>query len=133
LKGLTVDALHDDVGGLSGVLNAVDGDDILVRHGGGGPSFAHEPLPSTAIGGHVRREHLDRHDPVQFFIKRPEHNSHASAADHLHHFIVRKSPVRTAPFWRGEKVFYFIEGLLLRRRHITGQIRGQMLSRRSVE
>ena len=45
-----VDVLHDQVGQAVGLLDGVDGDDVVVADGGGGPGLAHEALAGGAAG-----------------------------------------------------------------------------------
>ena len=44
LQREAVDELHDQVGDRAGVLDGVDGDDVVVGDGGGGPGLADEAL-----------------------------------------------------------------------------------------
>src|SRR6266851_4940705 len=51
VQRLAVDELHDEVGDGRGVLDGVNADDVLVRHGGGGLRLANEALTGRAAGG----------------------------------------------------------------------------------
>ena len=57
------------------------GDEVVVRHGGGGPRLAAEPLVGHLVVRELRVEHLDRDIPFQVRIVALKHDAHAAATD----------------------------------------------------
>ena len=60
-------------------LDLVDLHDVLVPHLGRRPGLAQEPLAGRRRGGHLRGHHLDRDDPLQHVVERPEDDAEAAA------------------------------------------------------
>ena len=83
-----VDELHHEVRRLRVLLDGVDGDDVLIVDGGGGPGLADEALAGRAVGGVGRRQHLDGDDAVQLLVERLEHDAEAALADDLEHLVM---------------------------------------------
>lgn len=57
--------------------------------GGSGKSFALEPLQRLSIVSHVRGEKRQGHVPVQPQLLGLVHHTHAAAAQHAQHAILR--------------------------------------------
>ena len=91
----------------AGVLDGVDGDDVVVADGGRGPGLAGEPLAGGGAGRQLRGHHLDRHHPVQLLVERPEHDPHPAPADDLLHLVVAQPAERPGLVGRVEEVERF--------------------------
>ncbi len=87
LQGDAGHVFHDQVGNAVGLVNAVDGDDVLVADGGGGASLARKPPSRRDAMSHVRRQHLDRHVAMQRRVERLEHHAHAAPANDPLYFV----------------------------------------------
>ncbi len=91
LQGQAGHVFHDEIGQAVGLVDAVNGDDVLVTDGGGGSTLAGEPPPRHQVVGQVRGQHLDRHQAMQRRIESLEHHAHAAPADDALH-LVRPEP-----------------------------------------
>ena len=117
LQRLAGDVLHHQVRQAVGLVHGMDGDDVIVRDGGGGLGLAQEAFAGDAAGGQLRGQHLDGHDAMQRRIERFEHHAHAAAADLLQHFVA----FQPAKLLR----------LVRRTEETQGQIAGRTLARRA--
>jgi hypothetical protein len=70
LQRLAGHVLHHQVRQAVGLLDRVDGDDVIVADRGLGLGLAHEAPTSGGAGRQLRRHDLDGHDPVQLGIER---------------------------------------------------------------
>ena len=72
----------------SGVgVDRVDGYDVVVNDRRGGLGLAKEPPSGGAAGGHLRGQHLNRHDPVQRRVERFEDDAHAAFTENADDLI----------------------------------------------
>ena len=97
------DVLHHQVGHGAGVLDGVDGDDVVVADGGGGPGLADEPLAGGGADASQRGQHLDGDDAVQLVVEGPQHDAHAAAADDFQDLVMAQPAQRVAARGRLEK------------------------------
>ncbi len=72
-------------------------DDMRVIHRRSRPRLPQEPLPELRIGRQRRRQNLQRHQPAQPLIARPEHHRHPALADLLLQQIPRHPRARAKP------------------------------------
>ena len=93
---------------VAGVLDRVDGDNLVVGDGGRGAGLAGEPAASGAAGRQLRGHHLDRHDPVQRLVERAKYNTHPAATDNLQHLVVPQSPDRPRLVGRFEEAEHLV-------------------------
>ena len=87
LHRLPGDVLHDEVRKSIELVDAVNGDDVVVADGGGRLSLAGEAPPGSGAAGHRGGQHLDRHQPVQRRLEGFQHHSHAALPDHVLHLV----------------------------------------------
>ena len=116
LQRFAGDVLHDQVGQAVRLVDAVDGDDVVVADGGGGLRLAGEAPPGDGAAGHGGGQHLDRHQAVQRRIERLEDDAHAALADHLLHLVVAQHAQDARPVGRAQEVQV---GRFLRRRSVA--------------
>ena len=96
------DVLHDQVGQAAGLLDGVDGDDVVVADGRGGLGLAGEAPAGGGAGRQLRGQHLDGHDAVQLRVEGPQHDPHAAAADDLEDLVMAQ-PAQRAGFLGGAR------------------------------
>ena len=87
----------------------MDGDDVVVAHGGGGLGLAGEALAGRAAGGQLWGQHLDGDDAVQLGVAGLEHDAHAAPADDLEH-LVMVQPAQRLLCGRGQERQRLIPG-----------------------
>jgi hypothetical protein len=87
LERLAGDILHDQVGQAVVLVDAVDGDDMVVADRSRGLRLAREAPPGCGAASHRCGHDLDRHQPVQGRVERLEDDAHAALADHLLHLV----------------------------------------------
>src|SRR5205085_11216519 len=61
--------------------HVVDGDDVRMVQGAGGPGLLRESLPAPRVGDLLGRQNLHRHRTVEIKIVRPVDDSHAAFAE----------------------------------------------------
>ena len=84
-----VDQLLDDViAAVVGLSDVVDGDDVGVVEGGGGPGLPEEPLDVGGRGGAVGAHDLDGDPAVQPGVKGPVNVPHPAVAEAVFKLIV---------------------------------------------
>src|SRR5262245_4564951 len=88
LKGNPGDVLHNNARQPIMLLDAMDGDDMLVGDGGSGLGLAGKALPGRSAGGQFRGHYLDRDDAVQLRIERLVNDTHAAPTDDLADLVV---------------------------------------------
>ena len=72
---------HDEVGKTGELVDAVDGDDVVVDDRRRGLRLAEEALPGGAARGQVGAEELDRHEAVERPVVPLENDPHSTGAD----------------------------------------------------
>jgi hypothetical protein len=87
LQRLAFDELHHQVGQAIHLVDAVDGNNVLVVDGSGGLGFADEPAASVGAAGQDESRDLDGHQSPQGRIERLQHDTHPSLPDHFEHLI----------------------------------------------
>ena len=83
LQGDARDVLHDQVGQAVGLVDGMNGDDVIMADGRRRPRLASEAQPARFAGSQVRGQHLDGDNAIERWIQRAEHDAHAAAADHV--------------------------------------------------
>ena len=76
---------------------------VLVPDLGRRPGLAQEPLAGRRGGGHLRGQHLHRHDPLEHVVERPEDDAEAALAEHLEHLVVPDPAERVGPGGRRQE------------------------------
>lgn len=89
------DIFHDEIRNRTGILDRVNGHDMIVAHGRGRLSFADKPATGRAACRQLRRQQLDRHDPLELGVPSLENDSHPAPADHFLHFVMVQSAQRS--------------------------------------
>ena len=91
-KRFPFEQLHDRVGDPCVRSEVVDGEDVRMielRHRPGLPLESIEPLASL---GHILRQHLDRHVPIEPLVMSAVHLSHSACANPLDDAVVVQGP-----------------------------------------
>jgi hypothetical protein len=93
LHRAAVDVLHDHVGHIAGQpANAIHRSHVRVRDARGRLRLALEALPRDGIRGHVRPQHLHRHQPLQRRLAGEVHVRRGAAAELPQDLEVRLQP-----------------------------------------
>ena len=61
----------------------IDGNDMIVADGGGGPGLAQEPVAGLAVRGHLRQHDLQRGRPAKLGILGEVDCAHSAVAERL--------------------------------------------------
>ncbi len=85
LKGLTLEQFHGDERRV--LADIVDGADIGVVEGGGGPGLPPEAFQGESRRVDAARKHLDRHHPIEPRVPGPIDLSHPAGAKRLDDFV----------------------------------------------
>ena len=120
LQRLARDVLHHQIGNRF-FFHGVNGDDVLVRHGGGRPGFSQEPLAWRRGRGQFGTHQLDRHHSVQLLIKRLGDDAERAASQDLLDLVMRQS---TQPAGTGGRLQVLAELGLARGTLVTGILIG---------
>jgi hypothetical protein len=80
LQGRALEELHDDKRCLTMAADLVDGADVWVVQGRGGPRLAQEALECLLVGGDVLGEELERHLPSEIGVLGLVDDAHAATA-----------------------------------------------------
>ena len=81
VEALPVHQLHGQEVGAGLLLDGVEGDDVRMAQGGDGLRLALEALQPVGVGGHVRRQDLQRHLAVELRVLCQEDGAHAALAN----------------------------------------------------
>ena len=76
------DVAHRDVGDPVLLARLVHGDHVRVVDAGRGARLGQEAPPDVLVVQQFRRDHLERHDPLQGELPRPVDDAHPAAPDH---------------------------------------------------
>ena len=76
-------------------LDCIDCDNVLMNHRGRCLGLAGKPPPRCTGRRHARRQHLDRHQPLERAIACLEDHPHAAPADHTQD-VIRAKPAQKA-------------------------------------
>ena len=86
-QGLAFHELHRHPGHGLRYADVVDGDDVGIVERGRGFGFALEPRQVRGVGSELRREHLDRHAPIEPRVARRVDFPHSACADWRQDFV----------------------------------------------
>ena len=86
----SLDKLHRQEMDSVHLFDTVDGDDVGVVHGGGGPGFSPEALEALLVVHRFGRQDLERNPPFEPGVVGEEDLAHGAAADVLEHPVVRQ-------------------------------------------
>jgi hypothetical protein len=89
LQSLAFEALHGDEGLAVFFSDIVDGADVGMVEGRGGFGFAAKAAERLGIFSEVVREEFQSDEAVETGVLSPVDDSHAAAAEHLDHAVVR--------------------------------------------
>ena len=87
LQILPLEELHREVGLTLVLAEVVDGDDVAVRQLTGGPGLAEESFTEVSALVNRRRDHLDRHRPLQQRVVGAVHDTHPALSQSLEELI----------------------------------------------
>ena len=92
---LAVDQLHGDPGEALGVTRLVDGDDVGMIEGGGGPRFLFEPAQRLRTGGQLGRQDLQGHFTTELVVSRTVDLSHPARTNYAEDLVLPKAVTRS--------------------------------------
>jgi hypothetical protein len=81
----------------------VNRDDVVLNHGRRRAGFAQKALAGRGGRRQMGREHFDRHDAMQRFIERLEHDAKPSLTQYFKHVVLAESANRAGPHGWFEK------------------------------
>ena len=86
-----LDQLHRQVVGAIGRPDVEDGDDVRVMELGGELRFLHEPAAALGVRDELRRQHFQRHLPIEPLVPGLIDLAHAPGAEKRAHFVGAKT------------------------------------------
>ncbi len=91
LQRFALEQGHGQEGHAAILADVMDGDDVIVLHGGGGLCFTQEALAVRRFLGQAGQHGLEGHRPFQLGVLGEEDDAHAAAAEHLEHAVRTES------------------------------------------
>ena len=84
---VAVDARHHEEHEIPDFVDRINRDDVRMTQLGGRLRLAQKPRPDVTPERQLRRQQLDRHEPLEALVLGPVHNAHATTTDLLIQFI----------------------------------------------
>src|SRR5262249_15633633 len=88
VERLTLEQLHGEERGAVRLTDLVNGDDVVVRQGGGGTGLAQKAVAVCGAGGQARLHHLQRDGARGQGVLGKEDQAHAALAESLQDAVV---------------------------------------------